>query len=330
MKKYILLIMVLCLAMVAKAQNEVTTATLQHGDEVSVFTGVNALVNAHEAAANGDVITLSAGNFAPITMTKSVSIYGAGFEKDETAGTNVTRITGQFGLGNGLTNAHIEGLYLADRILASTDNDVSDIVIAKCYIASNGICFNKAFKNVTLSNDVVIGSVYTNYGALATNLVINNCYIENDVSSFSAESTVLVDHCIIAGNGGPFTFKNTIFSGGIVGVDANAVAYNCLAFNYRGLNSTTNKTDCYLLQYNAEIKIFEDSPNTGMYGSGKYSPERTFELTQPETWVGTDGTEIGIRGGAGWSKLPSTPVVKSLQLNVEGKTLKVNYDAEVR
>jgi hypothetical protein len=63
---------------------------------------------------------------------------------------------------------------------------------------------------------------------------------------------------------------------------------------------------------------------------GSYTPNRSFEIKEPETWIGTDGTEIGIRGGAGWSKLPSTPVVKNLQLEVNGNTLDVTYDAEVR
>ena len=38
MKKIFIIMMVLCSAVIAKAQNEVVTAILQHGDEVSVFT----------------------------------------------------------------------------------------------------------------------------------------------------------------------------------------------------------------------------------------------------------------------------------------------------
>lgn len=327
MKKILLSLAMLCAAIGMQAQNEVITATLQHGDDVSVFIGPSALANAHEAAANGDVITLSAGSFSSITLTKSVSIYGAGFEKDETTGTDVTMITGDLVLGDGLTNAHIEGLYVNGGIIAY--DPVSNVVIAKCYIASDFRTY-RVIENVMLSNSVINGSVYSYNGSLATNLMINNCYIQGRVGDFSSASSVFVDHSIIAGNGGPYTFKNTIFSGGTTVVDANAVAYNCIAFNYIGLNRTVNKTDCYILQYNSDVKIFVDSPDAGMYGSGSYSPERTFELTDPETWVGTDGTEVGIHGGSGWSKVPGTPVVKNLQLNVSGKTLNVTYDAQTR
>ena len=64
--------------------------------------------------------------------------------------------------------------------------------------------------------------------------------------------------------------------------------------------------------------------------SADYTPTRTFELQQPETWVGTDGTQVGLHGGNGWNKVPGVPVVKDLQLSVDGSTLNVTYEAEAR
>ena len=49
-KRVIISLMVLCCAMVAKAQNDVAIATLQHGDNVSVFKGPSALASALAAA----------------------------------------------------------------------------------------------------------------------------------------------------------------------------------------------------------------------------------------------------------------------------------------
>ena len=71
-------------------------------------------------------------------------------------------------------------------------------------------------------------------------------------------------------------------------------------------------------------QVFADAEN------GDYSDERTWELKQPDVWIGTDGTQIGIHGGIGWSKVPRTPVIKSLELNVEGTQLRINYEAEAR
>ena len=62
-----------------------------------------------------------------------------------------------------------------------------------------------------------------------------------------------------------------------------------------------------------------------------YDSSRSFELNeQPAAWAATDGSEIGIRGGNGWSKVPSTPVVKNLSVTPDGTNLSVTYEAEVR
>ena len=70
--------------------------------------------------------------------------------------------------------------------------------------------------------------------------------------------------------------------------------------------------------------IFADATN------GNYTEERTFVLASPDVYVGTDNTPVGPSGGLGWNKVPTTPVVKSLDLEVSGTTLNVTYEAEVR
>ena len=63
MKKILLSIIALCWTIVAAAQNEIMTVVLQHGNDVSTFTGANAFINANAQAVDGDVITLSAGAY---------------------------------------------------------------------------------------------------------------------------------------------------------------------------------------------------------------------------------------------------------------------------
>lgn len=66
MKKFFLLMMACGVALWGRAQQgtDVLMATLQHGDEVSVYYGKTALEEAYKVAADsGDVITLSAGRF---------------------------------------------------------------------------------------------------------------------------------------------------------------------------------------------------------------------------------------------------------------------------
>ena len=79
----------------AQGQNDVVTATLQHGNELTVFKMANALNEAINAAVDKDVITLSEGTFNACTIDgKSLIIYGAGFEDDDVTGTRATRING--------------------------------------------------------------------------------------------------------------------------------------------------------------------------------------------------------------------------------------------
>jgi hypothetical protein len=53
-------------------------------------------------------------------------------------------------------------------------------------------------------------------------------------------------------------------------------------------------------------------------------------LLNPTGFPGTDDGQIGLLGGEGFSRVPSTPVVKNLTPTVEGSILKISYEAEVR
>ena len=83
MKKFFLLMMACGVALWGRAQQgtDVLMATLQHGDEVSVYYGKTALEEAYTAAADsGDVVTLSAGvfSFSNHEFQKSLSVVGNG------------------------------------------------------------------------------------------------------------------------------------------------------------------------------------------------------------------------------------------------------------
>ena len=93
--KNLIIKMALGCMLAAQRQNDVVTATLQHGNELTVFKMANALNEVINAAVDGDVITLSEGTFNAFTIDgKSLTIYGAGFEDDDVTGTRATRING--------------------------------------------------------------------------------------------------------------------------------------------------------------------------------------------------------------------------------------------
>ncbi len=328
MKKILLSIVALCCAVVAGAQNEIMTAVLQHGSDVSVFTGANAFVNANAAAADGDVITLSAGAFNVSDITKSITVYGAGFEKDANTGTEVSKINGQLNLGASgggtLSDIHLEGIYFNSHV--NTNVSLEGFVMEKCYVNGNVNVVENT--NTTIRNCVITGAI-AGGDKIANNCIIQNCYVGGAINTFNVSSSVKIDHCITCNFVGPYFCSNSIFTYYWVGayydraVFANtegAVAHNCIFRSFSYNNQDKNDfQNCYAVDIN---NIFSDATNAN------YSAARTYEIQQPTTWIGTDGQEIGIRYG--WSKVPGTPVVKNLNATVAGTDLNVAYEAEAR
>ncbi len=330
MKKILLSIVALCCTVVAGAQNEIMTAVLQHGSDVSVFSGANAFVSANAAAVDGDVITLSSGAFNVSDITKSITVYGAGFEKDETTSTEVTRINGQLNLGvsgeGTLADVHLEGIFFNSNVNANVS--LEGFVMEKCYV--NGNVTIGANTNTKFGNCVVTGNI-AGGDQITINCTIQNCYVQGNINTFDADPDqgVSIDHCIACSFVGPYFCTNSIFPYYWVGAyydraafanTEGAVVRNCIFRNFDYNNQDKNDfQNCHAV----DIKnIFSDAQNAN------YSATRTYEIQQPTTWEGTDGKEIGIRYG--WSKVPKTPVVTNLTTTVSGETLEVDYNAMTR
>ena len=95
MKKTLLLLVAIALTS-AKMMAEGLAATLQQGETMTAFYGVNAFVDAYNAAEDGAVITLSEGQFNDVTsIEKSITVVGnmafdvEGYEKTYISGTTV-------------------------------------------------------------------------------------------------------------------------------------------------------------------------------------------------------------------------------------------------
>ena len=266
--------------------------------------------------------------FNVATITKSISVYGAGFEKDEASGTEITKINAQLNLGTSggetLTAVHLEGLYFSTHV--STNVPLDGFRMDKCYV--NGNTNIGANTNTMIKNCVITGNIEGG-NKLAENCIIENCYVGGNINTFNSDSNVKVDHCIVCSFVGPYYCANSIFPYYWVGayydraVFANtegAVAHNCIFRNFDYNNQDKNDfQNCYAVDIRG---IFTDAQNAN------YSATRTFEIQQPDIWIGTDGKEIGIRYG--WNKVPATPVVKNLDATVSGTNLGVTYEAEVR
>ena len=355
-KRLFISVMALCCTMVAGAQeNEVATAILQHGEGATVYTGLDALVNACAAADNGDVITLSSGTFNSANITKSISVYGAGYEVDANTDTGVTQIVNgsngvlRVGVENAtLSGVHLEGLRVECEINLGNiwwnqeTTSVEDVVITKCY-ENKHIGIHCNVKDVDISQCVILGDIGSyNNEQLATNLFVKNCHITGRVCKMKSGSKVWVDHCIQRGG----FYHDSSRDGGAL--DHSAFRWTNCIFTISseihravGIGSTVQNCICPTIVYCFQVLPGFDVNNSGlieiaeagMFEGGvnsEYSTEKTFNIANPTEWIGTDNTEIGINGGIGFNKVPATPVVKDLSATVDGKKLIVNFQTHVR
>ena len=316
MRKIFFLVVLFCAGAVM-AQNESQTALLQDGDNVQVFYGANALGSAYAAATDGSTISLSEGffNYPGVYLTKAVNIIGCGSDKT-TINSGLNYLAEE---SAPVQNVLLEGVRLNGDIQFSY---MSGFTVSKCRFGI--IRVYGGSENITVRQcqfATVDGSAYVQ------NMTVMNCILTNKNIYSNVNSTLLFDHCILIPAGYCWEQNKAVYQNCIAAAGCNT--------NFEA-GSTVRYCICQFGDANTYIKegnwFGVDPANLFSDGEGfTYSDERTYTLSNPETYVGSDGTQVGIHGGQyPWDMTPSTPVVNNLQLQVNGATLNVTYDAEVR
>lgn len=354
------------LMMTASAQKtEKQVATLQHGDKTFVFYGINAFKLAYDAAADTlDVINLSSGEFnGPDYIEKSIAVYGAGFENDTIIGIPKTCIKGTHTI---LANSvHLEGISfltsLSNEMAALTIglnedsyysgkkapnyNPIYNLSIVKCQLKTLWFCadsYNGVIRQSYLYN--FIGSyrarqkyypslgpqVFMHNFLVSNNFIqgIQTSYINNSLNNgsrsffdFDASSTIYVDHCILMSSmmEGDWHYTNNIIN------DFGIGGYHNIFFG----NGTTYRDDNGNWHNVSPEEIWSAEGE-----DGKYSEKKDFALKNPEIYVGTDYTQIGLHGGVyAWNKIPTLPRITECIIdtkNVADGILKVSIKAEAQ
>ena len=312
-------------------------ATLQSGDNVSVYYGKGALESAYQAAADsGDVITLSAGVFtSPIQIQKSISIIGNGFVNEQENGKYPTIIDGRMEFsprdvtdddGETMTEAigydgtRLEGLNFANNYISlSGSRKVHNFSIVKCNVQS--IILQTNTENTTIRQSVVSSNLnYRQKNQL--NLYLVGSYI-NQLEQDFTDGMVNIDHCIIQEPLQAGTITNSILRYAGSGV----TAYNCIFMENIPTNimGEGNWVNC---------KYAGIFAREGMTGLGWSDEENAFALKYPAEYVGTDGTEVGLYGGPyPYNPTPTTPQIKESNIDttvVEDGKLKVSVTVEAQ
>lgn len=338
MKKILFLLAMVC-AMCTYAQTEqsdIISATLQHGNETTVFYGQNSLVRAVNAAADaGDVIRLSAGYFDGVSIRKQLSVYGVGFEGDAEAGLARTR-TGGINIsqdGEKTNGCYLEGLHI-DGTLEVSGALTKNITIVKCRAGSIYLSANT--EDVTI-RQCVSNEVYTRYkysswsGYYGTDGYAKNLQVLNSitgginyfVTTEDIPSTVYVDHSIISGCYGAYVLTNSVVNANSIG--EGATARGCVFPGSLDESKYTTEGNFYK---RAMSTVFTDGVNNSAYEVDGVPRD----LVVADDLVGIDGQSIGVHGGNyKFNKIPNVPRILSFSATPsdDGKKVTLNLKADV-
>ncbi|WP_308276276.1 hypothetical protein [Prevotella sp.] len=323
MKKFIVLFVAVMamFATTAKAQSSLL-ATLNHEGTISTFYGTNALIQAHAAAADGDVITLSSGTFQSVNITKAVTLRGAGMVLDAATQTEPTVLANEFSINipdETTQRLTIEGIYTNQKVNI------------------------EKLKNAMFLKDR-FNIIFAGYrsGQMATDLTFIHCKIaKNYTGANTTYNSASFQNCIVSGIDG----YNYIFNNCIIGL--GGIHYLCYTSEYKNCviktpqsssNSTTMYNNLYTGSHSLDIpnktNVRVDEDSEVIKNILVYSDDNDFKLTEEAKALikGTDGTEVGIYGG----NLPFDPTPTNPQIskfNVAAKTTadgKLSVDIEVK
>lgn len=324
-------------------------ATLQHGDDMSMFYGQNALVDAYSAAETGDIITLSSGTFTPCDITKAITLRGAGMKPNTLSGATPTIIAGSFNISiptNNNAYLTMEGIRNDHQIKYS--GDLSNPKFIRCqfneivcsFIQTSTITYTGRITNATFNNCIVTGTLQLsgNSNANCMNSIIwNPVCVSTTVSNFNFLNCIVYkfNPAEIYSS----AFQNCIImhfhmgdGSGNFGLPVSNTVYYCAStrggevfFNF------SNGTNWQMVNCSDLFKTFDHdfSQSEQIIWSDSYS----FELTEDaqSLYVGSDGKQIGIYGGnLPFSSRPSYMVVK--RCNVANKSTidgKLSVEIEV-
>ena len=313
------------------------TATLQQGDVMTPFYGVDAFKKAYSAAQDGAVITLSSGKFNDVSnISKQITIIGAcAFSENDIEKTFLSSID------INADNVKIEGVYFSAKVSLGTSKPITNCTLRRCFIY--GELYSYCYHTNTLVDQCRIG--YDNAIAKGKNYCIKNSSIGYFKRMNSTANIAYVSNCFVGlfngwlledvGSGKfdiqrPYAiYKNNclrvVMMSGYkpIVLDSPSEYYNNLFCNNDG-------SELY------EIAI---SYGKGCANNGNIKKVQEYEylyggFARPiDAPLGSDGTVVGPYGGTGFSQYPAIPRIISKSIdsnsNAEGKiNVKITVKAE--
>lgn len=340
MKKNFVLFALMLMTCIGTFAQSSLIATLSHEGQITAYYGINALYQAHGAAVDGDVITLTGGTFNAITITKAITLRGAGMLADLDVNTYPTIISGDVKISVTNTDKRltIEGVkFLNDTYIYGT---LARPYFQKCIftnIRQGSISASPCISFATFLNCYINGWSQSYSNSFNYNTTFINCQLWlPSYGTHCLENSMVFTNCVIRFGGSVqnlrnSTITNSIFvstaSSNVGNFNSNNVLYGCLATGSNINNIFVNQQVGNNTIVADITKVFKE------FNGSNYRDDISFALTDEAatTYLGTDSTQVGMFGGP----LPFDPSISTLKItkcNVASKSTvdgKLSVDIEV-
>ncbi len=316
MKKTILILASVAITLTSSAQKVAlhTSSGVQH------FNGTGALQSAYTAALAGDTLYLSGHTFTPpANFEKQLTIYGAGHYVDSTLATGKTFINGNVNLRENADHFHIEGVEITGNLVLGNNESINGLVVKYCKIngvlnipgnlsnpSSNLSFYGNVFstldipnaENVLISNNIIYALSNTNGNNISNNIFFWKTYLYVEYGSGENNNHIIIgDNNQIQNN--IFIQPNRIWGNG------NTIQNNIFNNSNQNFGFTPTITGNYIGIPQADIFVNQTGTT--------FDYTHDYHLQDPATYLGTDGTQVGIYGGAFPYKegaVPSNPHIQ--------------------
>lgn len=302
MKKIIFCVVLFLFATRVSSQKVV----MRHSNGIAIpyTSGVNAYVEAYNAALPGDTIYVPGGYFNAVNFNKpKLTILGAGHYPDSTSATSETILTGGFTLFSQADSLFFSGFVVNGNIDFEYNQSIDYVTITRNRITGT-ININGDGSRTNACEHVLIKENVVNK-IFATNAL--NCIVANNIIHTSAENFVnsSITNNIFLNyqyyewphyfNSNFYEISNCLIQNNICNRDIGGFA-NCN--NNTISNNLFTNTPPYGTN-TASGNYHNVSQPTIFINQSGYTFDYThdYHLQNPGTYLGTDGTQVGIYGG---------------------------------
>ena len=309
-------VVIFLISIIANAQQKVA---LYHTGTTTIYSGSNPLIDAYTAAVANDTIYLPGGTFVPPTnFDKKIAIFGAGHYQTATVATGKTFINGNVIIKENADNFYLEGVEVNGDFTFSNNESVNQVVVKRCKIngalnvvgnlsipSTNFGLFGSVIignidfanaQNVLVSNSIIQGRVFNSIGNAFNNNIMLNEYV-----NYGGEAPINGDNNQVNNN----IFRKTNYGNLIIG-NGNVASNNLCSLPAPSFGTLPTLSGNYFGI--AETVIFVNH----IGGSFNYSND--YHLQSITSYLGLDGTQVGIYGGVFPYKetaIPANPHIES-------------------